>query len=147
LRPSWESWESLNIKGADRVKAIVLSVLLLGASFRANAAESWTCTYPDYSTKRNPVLVRYDVDSSRVVEHSKLIRMDWTEEFKVLKNDKYALIAASSQTGHEQGQTDAFANSVTIVIAKETGTYIRSNTFLLEKDFGGAPIKGECWKN
>lgn len=129
------------------MRTIALAAMLLGTSLPACAAESWTCTYPDYSPQRNPVLVRYDVDGSRAVEHSKLIRMDWTEQFTVLKNDKYALIAVSSQTGHDQGQTDAYANSVTIIIAKETDTYIRANAFLLEKDLGGAPIKGECRKN
>jgi hypothetical protein len=112
----------------------------MAASTCASADEIWTCTYPGFSQDRRPVIQRYrqqgdilDVDQG-----------SWREEYRMLENNQFGLVASSSISKIEPNQSEPSIGARTIVINKRTGEFLWSNLFLGEPDRVNSPVHGTC---
>ena len=123
--------------------ALALELLLTTA---AGAAESWTCSYSSYGPQKEPVSVVYQLSGDTLNETSKLVSVDMTMKYKVVKNDDFGLVAVYTTTAHDSGRP-IHVYATTVIIAKQSNEYVRANAFLHEPGLGGRPIKGKCVKN
>jgi hypothetical protein len=105
---------------------VLLTYLAIPIPFAA-AQEIWTCTWPGFSQDRSPVIQRYRQQGELlVVDHE-----TWREEYRILENNQFGLVATRSISEIESHSTskEPSIGTRTIVIDKRTGELLWSNLF------------------
>src|SRR5215471_1254807 len=104
---------------------LFLSVLLWLASLSVlesvQAADVWICTYPGFTADRRPVIVRFKEQDGFMVEE------EFGTKYRILENNEYGVVATWSISLIEPGHATPSIGSMTFLIKKKTGDFLRSN--------------------
>jgi hypothetical protein len=118
------------------ILGVVAIVLTCGLS--ASAAETWTCSYKDFSDDRRTVTERFvEIDGY-------MVQAKYGTKYRILENNEHGLVAVWSTSWLERGTPNV--GSYTIVISKKTGVFLTSET-LIGANAIGRVSPGTCQKN
>jgi hypothetical protein len=129
------------------MKSLILAALVLACATPAKAAEVWTCTYTYLvglvtPTVSDPTLVRFEVSPSGLIETTS------RDQYRILQNNEYGLVATVSWSEMQEGLDGAVVGARTLVVNKGTGEFWWSMT----AGGGGQPaivnqLHGTCLKD
>jgi hypothetical protein len=85
------------------------------------AAAGWICTYPDFSEKRAPVIVRLNIEGDMLIDDAPP-----HVRYKVLTNNANAVIAAEAYAELDDPGSTPRVYSSTIIIDKVLGRFLYS---------------------
>jgi hypothetical protein len=123
------------------IAAILLVYLVIPTIAFAATEEIWTCTYPGFSQDRRPVIRRYRQQGEFLV-----VQDQWREEYRILQNNQFGIVASSSISKIEtnQNKTEPSIGARTLIINKRTDEFLWSILYLDEPDRVNAPVHGAC---
>jgi hypothetical protein len=126
------------------MKYLIVAITLLACANPARAVERWeeywTCTYADASAK--PVSLNFELSPPELVETA-----SFHVHYRILQNNDYGVVAASSISEIEPGHTQPTVGAVTVVINKGTGEFWLATTIAGQSAAAHQPVHGNCRKN
>ena len=125
------------------MKYLIVAITLLAYATPAAAErwiERWACTYVDLVGK--PVLLSFELSPPELVETAL-----FHEHYRILQNNDYGVVAASSISIIHPGDTQPTVGAVTVVINKGTGEFWLATTIAGQPAAAHEPVHGNCLKN
>jgi hypothetical protein len=123
---------------------LLIMLAFLSCATCAEAAEAWTCTYTvpiGSGTVSDPVLTRFEVSPPDLIEAKH------HHHYRILQNNDFGLVAASSISEIEEAQKDPTVGAFTVVINKRTGEFWLSTTIAGQAAVVNQPVHGKCLKD
>lgn len=118
-----------------------ICIALCLTAFVAHAADIWTCTYPDLSTKEL-LTTEFPIIRDELIEDDV-----FQLRFKILQNTDYGLVAVWSIADMEENFPNKKTPTIGIiamVINKKTGELLRSITTFEAPDKMDTTVRGTC---
>lgn len=126
------------------MKYLIVAITFLACANPARAAERWeehwTCTYADDGAK--PVSLSFELSPPELVETAL-----FHEHYRILQNNDYGVVAASSISIIQPGDTQPTVGVVTVIINKGTGEFWLATTIAGQSAAAHQPVHGNCRKN
>jgi hypothetical protein len=119
------------------MKLFISAVALFWSATSAMAAEGWTCTYVA-PIDNKPTVVSYQLSPPYLIDEK------FHDQYRILQNNDYGIVAALSISEIEQGHTKPTVGAITVVINKKTGEFWLATTIAGQAAVVNQPLHGEC---
>jgi hypothetical protein len=121
------------------MRPLIIAASIIASLASAQAAEIWSCAYPSLANDR-PTIKHYEVSSPDLID------VEFHQIFHIEQNNEYGIVATSSISEIEQGQTQPTVGAVSIVINKGTGEFWWVTAIAGQPAAANQPVHGKCIK-
>ena len=127
-------------------KSLLLVAALIAFASRAEAMEVWSCTYTTLTravvpSHTDPELVRFEVSPPDLINSAN------HEQYRILQNNDYGLVATTSWSEVQSGLKSPVVGARTVVVDKGTGEFWWAMTSVSGTQVALAyQINGQCLK-
>lgn len=125
--------------GWCKMRYLLVAITLLALSTSARAADSWTCTYTLQNDK--PEFLHFALSPPDLVETALY------GHYRILENNNYGVIAASSISEIKQGEVSPTVGAITVVINKGSGEFWMASAIAGVDAAVNQPVHGQCRNN
>lgn len=121
------------------MNSLTVAAAFLCVTTTSAAAEAWTCSYMGQDHEAS--LTRFEVSPPDLVE------TEFQKHYRILENNDYGLVAASSISQIEKGDKTPTVGVTTVVINKGTGEFWLSIILAGQGQSVNHPVHGKCLKS